>query len=189
MHHIHCNLVRSEDVDDDDEDEDVDDNVAWTSDIEAEIETEIEAAIAAEEEEAEATSDNNQARVIHQDLNDLVDEDYVITSQDRVLESTAPKKQKFVTLLEFRAFLGLWMLRGLWSQANSKLDHLYLPDSIPIFGAVMSRERYSIHYYKQNDRITLQRKLVLNLVLISEIIINFLDHLALISNISANIAN
>ena len=53
-----------------------------------------------------------------------------------------PAWKGFVTVIEFRAFIGLWLMRGLWGQATSKLSNLYLPGSLPIFSATMPRERF-----------------------------------------------
>jgi hypothetical protein len=53
-----------------------------------------------------------------------------------------PAWKGLVTLIEFRAFLGLWLMRGLWGQATSRLSNLYLPGAFPIFSATMPRERF-----------------------------------------------
>ena len=71
-----------------------------------------------------------------------VEDDYVLTEDDKACGKKIKSAfKKFIDLIEFRAFLGLWFLRGLWSQANSNLAHLFSADAIPVFGATMSRER------------------------------------------------
>ena len=74
-----------------------------------------------------------------------IEDDYVISEGDKMLEKEAPKFKQFLSLDEFRAFLGLWYLRGLYSQAGTKLANLYQHDHLPVFSAVMPRKR-SVRY-------------------------------------------
>ena len=64
------------------------------------------------------------------------------TLQDRELATKFPSWKGLLSVIEFRAFLGLWLMRGLWGQATSRLSNLYLPSGLPIFSATMPRERY-----------------------------------------------
>ena len=70
-----------------------------------------------------------------------IEEDYILTDEDRGLENDLPKFKQFINLEEFRAFLGLWYMRGLYSQAGTKLSNLYQADHLPVFSAVMPRKR------------------------------------------------
>ena len=83
--------------------------------------------------------DQEEVKRVHTDLE--MDEDYVLTEDDRVAEAGCQKFKKFIALEEFRAFLGLWLLRGLYTQANTKLSNLYQSDHLPVFSAVMPINR------------------------------------------------
>ena len=67
---------------------------------------------------------------------------YHVSFQDKDLISKFPQRFSLLTITEFRAFLGLWLMRGLWGQATSRLSNLYLPGALPIFSATMPRERF-----------------------------------------------
>ena len=75
-------------------------------------------------------------------LDDLVEADYVLSEQDIELASRFPSRKGLLTIIEFRAFLGLWLLRGLWRQGTARLSNLFRPEALPIFSATMSRERF-----------------------------------------------
>ena len=64
------------------------------------------------------------------------------TFQDMELAAQFPSWKGLLSVIEFRAFLGLWLMRGLWGQATSKLGNLYLTSGLPIFSATMPRERF-----------------------------------------------
>ncbi|XP_063677508.1 uncharacterized protein LOC134813590 [Bolinopsis microptera] len=93
-----------------------------------------------EDREPEEEEDLEEVERIHADLE--IEEDYVLTEDDRVAEAGCQKLKKFITLEEFRAFLGLWLMRGLYSQANTKLSNLYQSDHLPVFSAVLPINRF-----------------------------------------------
>ena len=74
-----------------------------------------------------------------------VEDDYIVTDEDRRREKDPPKFQKFLNLEEFRAFIGLWYMRGLYCQASTKSSKLFQPDHLPAFSAVIPRKR-SVQY-------------------------------------------
>lgn len=76
------------------------------------------------------------------DLKELVEEDYVLSEQDNEFALKFPSRKRLVNVIEFRAFLGLWLLRGLWGQGTARLGKLFSPDGMNIFSATMSRERF-----------------------------------------------
>ena len=94
-----------------------------------------------QDDESEDNEDEDQEEVerLYADLE--INEDYLITEDDRDAESGCQKFKKFLTLEEFRAFLGLWLMRGLYAQANTKLSNLYQSDHLPVFSAVMPINR------------------------------------------------
>ena len=91
-------------------------------------------------EDIREPEEENQEEVkrVHTDLE--MDEDYVLTEDDRVAEADCQKFKKFIALEEFRAFLTK-VLRGLYTQANTKLSNLYQSDHLPVFSAVMPINR------------------------------------------------
>jgi hypothetical protein len=131
-----CSSFREEDDDllEDDDDQDVEDLRGigvWVATADEELDGIVE-----DEELA------NDEEDIEREITELmVDEDYVLTDDNKNLESRAPKHKTFLCLDEFRAFLGLWYMRGLYSQASTKLANLYQSDHIPVFSAVMPRKR------------------------------------------------
>ena len=93
-------------------------------------------------EEEDDDQDEDMQHISREYTEIEVEENYCLSEEDKHLESEFPKFKRFLEFDEFRAFIGLWYLRGPYCQATTRLSNLYKVDSLPVFSAVMPRKRY-----------------------------------------------